>query len=238
MKIVSYRKCSDIDVEFLDDHHYIKRHNTYSNFKSGQIKNPYDKCLYGVGAIGDGKFKVKVETNGEYTQEYTAWVNMLKRCYYKRDNAANKAYLEKCVVCDEWLNFQNFAKWYVNHKYDVNERLHVDKDIKNPCSKIYAPENCILVPQRINMLFMNKLNKRGLPNGITKYKNGYLSKYNEEELGVYQTIDDAYKVYACRKKAEIISIANEYKNIIPYEIYNLLLNYESLIQNDKNYIAV
>ena len=73
MKIVGYRNTNDIDVEFLDDFHYIKKHNTYNNFKRGQIKNPYDKWVYGVGAIGDSRFKVKIETNGDYTPEYTAW---------------------------------------------------------------------------------------------------------------------------------------------------------------------
>ena len=33
MKIVTYRRYDDIDVEFLDEHHYVKEHNTYSNFK-------------------------------------------------------------------------------------------------------------------------------------------------------------------------------------------------------------
>ena len=35
MKIVQYRSNDDIDIEFLDEFHYIKRHNTYSNFKAG-----------------------------------------------------------------------------------------------------------------------------------------------------------------------------------------------------------
>ena len=38
MKIVQYRSNDDIDIEFLDEFHYIKRHNTYSNFKAGGVK--------------------------------------------------------------------------------------------------------------------------------------------------------------------------------------------------------
>ena len=72
------------------------------------------------------------------------------------------------------MNFQNFAQWYDNHKYECDGRLHIDKDIKYPGNKLYSPYHCILVPQRINMLFSNKLNKRGLPNGIDKNKKGYL----------------------------------------------------------------
>lgn len=237
MKIVGYRNTNDIDVEFLDDFHCVKKHNTYNNFKRGQIKNPYDKWVYGVGAIGDGKFKVKTETNGNYTPEYTAWVNMLKRCYYQKENAKNDAYLDRCTVCDEWLNFQNFALWFENHKYNVNERLHVDKDIQNPCNTVYSSKTCFLTPQKINMLFMNKPNKRGLPNGIKKYKNGYLARYNEDELGVYNTLEEAYRVYSKAKKDEIVKVANEYKDIIPNELYEALLNYEFLITNDRNYKA-
>lgn len=31
----------------------LKKHVAYSNFIRGQIKNPYDKSLFGIGYIGD-----------------------------------------------------------------------------------------------------------------------------------------------------------------------------------------
>lgn len=40
MKIVGYRNTNDIDVEFLDDFHYIKKHNTYNNFKKHSSEIP------------------------------------------------------------------------------------------------------------------------------------------------------------------------------------------------------
>ena len=112
----------------------------------------------------------------------------------------------------------------------------MDKDILFPGNKIYAPDKCILIPQRINMLFMNKTNKRHLPNGIVKYVNGYLAKYNEEELGVYKTLEEAYKIYSAKKKEDVIRIANEYKNIIPEKAYNALLAYKFDMSNDRNYM--
>lgn len=33
MKIVRYGSYTDIDVEFMDDFHYIKEHQAYVNFK-------------------------------------------------------------------------------------------------------------------------------------------------------------------------------------------------------------
>ena len=48
MKIIAYRKSDDIDIQFLDEHGYIFEHQTYSNFKSGGIKNPYDRNICGM----------------------------------------------------------------------------------------------------------------------------------------------------------------------------------------------
>ena len=86
------------------------------------------------------------------------------------------------------------------------------------------------------MLFSNKPNKRGLPNGITECKKGYQAKYNDVKLGKFSTLEEAYDVYSKAKKNAIVTIANEYKNNIPEDVYNALLNYEVRIENDKNYI--
>lgn len=233
MRIISARNKSDIDVQFLDEHGYIKRHTMYINFAKGQIKNPYDKNKYGVGYIGVGKHRSKV--NGQYNYIYDAWADMLNRCYHSKNRFP--AYYETCKVCEEWLNFQVFGDWYENHEYPVNKRLHIDKDILYPNCKIYSPKTCLLVPQRINMLFLNKPNKRGLPNGIIKCQSGYLSKYAGKELGIYQTLEDAYAVYAKAKENKIKEVADEYKNIILKETYEALYKYKVKIENDKNYKA-
>ena len=42
MKIIEYRNHGDITVEFLDQYR-IQKNTTYSNFKIGQVRNPYDR---------------------------------------------------------------------------------------------------------------------------------------------------------------------------------------------------
>ena len=156
MKIIAYRSNMDIDIEFLDRFHYIKQHQTYSNFKTGGVKNPYDVTVNGIGYIGVGKYKTTRDDNPKrHTDEYNTWVTMLYRCYCDEDTV----YFKESSVCKEWLCYQNFAEWYSQNKYEVKVRLHLDKDILFPGNKIYAPDKCILIPQRINMLFMNKTNK-------------------------------------------------------------------------------
>ena len=190
MKIINYRKYNDIDVEFLDDFHYIKKHQLYLNFQNGSIKNPYDKTICGVGYIGVGEHLVSV--NNKLTIEYQNWTCMLRRCYDKNLKDKYSAYYNKCEVCEEWHNFQNFADWYKKNEYKCDGRLHIDKDILNPNCNLYSPDNCLLVPQRINMLFMNRPNKRNLPNGVIEYPNGYLARYNGKDLGIYKTLNEAY----------------------------------------------
>ena len=233
MRIVSARKKDDIDVQFLDEHGYIKEHCIYENFKRGQIKNPYDKSKYGVGYIGVGKHKAKV--NCKYNYIYDAWADMLNRCYHSKNRFP--AYYGIFEVCSEWHNFQVFGDWYEENEYQVDGRLHLDKDILYPGCRIYSPKTCILVPQRINLLFSNKPNNRGLPNGIYKIKNGYMAKYQGNKIGNYSTLEEAYAAYAMIKEKTIKSVADEYVNIIPKKVYEALYAYKVDINYDKNYKA-
>ena len=88
------------------------------------------------------------------------------------------------------------------------------------------------------MLFMNKSNKRGLPNGISECPEGYLAKYDGKSIGIYSTVEDAYYEQTKKKKEEIIRVANEYKSIMPKEVYDAILSYEFKIENDNNYKVV
>ena len=235
MKIIRYETCEDIDVQFLDGNYYVFQHTTYPNFKNGCIKNPYDKSVFGIGYVGDGKYQTRV--NGVNTIYYNTWHDMIRRCYNEGTKDKFPAYYGICKVCNQWLNMQIFSEWFEENKYECGERLHIDKDILYPGNKIYSPDTCILVPQRINMLFMNKPNKRGLPNGIRKAYGKYLAKYNNEELGSYTTLEDAYNVYAAKKEENIKQIADKYKELIPEKLYVALCNYKVKIENDKNYVA-
>ncbi len=235
MKIIRYGNQSDIDIQFMDEYGYIVHNAIYINFKSGSVKNPYDKTVYGVGYIGVGNHMAK--SDGKVVESYNVWHDMLRRCYSEKSKEKFKAYFHVCEVSKLWHDYQNFAEWFNENKYDVEGRLHIDKDILYPGNKMYCPDTCLLVPQRINMLFMNKPNRRGLPNGIVKCKNGYLVKYDGIEYDVKNTLDDAFTLYSEKKKEAIVKAANEYKSIIPYKLYKALMEYDVRIDIDKNYVA-
>ena len=142
-----------------------------------------------------------------------------------------------CSVYEGWHNFQNFAKWFHENKFECKDRLHVDKDIIKAGIQVFCPQYCLLVPQKVNVLFVNKSNNRSLPNGIHKCGNKYTAKYNHSELGSYNTLEEAYETYAKEKKKEMIRVANEYKSVLPKRTYDYIVNYELKIENDKNYAA-
>lgn len=48
---------------------------------------------------------------------------------------------------------------------------------------------------------------------------------------------DAFELYSEKKKESIINAANDYKEIIPYKLYEALLNYEVRIDVDRNYVV-
>ena len=230
MKIIGARKKSDIDVQFLDAHSFIWEHNTYRNFIKGEIKNPFDKNVFGVGYFGIGEYKSG--TSKHRTPEHYVWRRMLERCYDKNSKNENPTYYGIVSVCDEWHCFQTFAKWYCENRYEVEGRLHIDKDILHPECKLYSPDTCLLVPQRINMLFVkHRPNSDGLPEGIRRKSNGkYTASYQGRLLGTFETIEEAIQVYTIKKKKVIIDVANKYKQTIPDKLYQALIKYEVIIK--------
>lgn len=221
MLIIAWSSYSDIYVQFQDDHMSIV-HTTYGNFKKQEVKNPYDKSVCGIGYVGDGQYKTRLD--GEHPVSYLVWVTILRRCYCEDSKDKYPAYYGRCTVCDEWLNYQNFASWYEDNQYDVDGRLHIDKDILTPGNMVYAPEFCLLVPQRINMQFMRcKQSKSGLPRGVRKTKRGYIAVYNARQLGTFETAEQAIKAHREAWAESIRIVADSYYNIVPLKVYNAVM---------------
>lgn len=71
---------------------------------------------------------------------------MLNRCYNEKCQEKHPSYIE-CTVCDEWHNFQVFAKW---HEENYINGFHLDKDIRIKGNKTYSPSACSFVSQSDN----------------------------------------------------------------------------------------
>lgn len=113
------------------------------------MEYPYHPLVYGVGYIGEGKYKPT--KNNRITKEYSTWNNMLKRCYNKKLQEKLHTY-RGCTVCNEWKNFQVFAKWFEGNHV---EGFHLDKDLLVNGNKVYSKKTCAFIPQELNKFITN-----------------------------------------------------------------------------------
>ena len=181
------------------------------------------KLKYGVGTL-DVKGASK-------TKAYKVWDCMLKRCYSKNDKNHKSSYKD-CVVCDEWLLYSNFEKWYNNNYI---EGYSIDKDLLSPGNRIYSPQTCCFLPPEINTrLISHSIRKTEQPIGVTvdTKQGGYqvIVKQHGKSRRIgnrYDDIDSAFKAYCSAKKEYIKEIAEDFykKGKIERKIYDALLNY-------------
>lgn len=240
MIIVNYRKSEDIDIYF-PEYDCTVYNKQYGHFKRGNIKCPYDKTILDIGYLGEGQYKT---TNGQKgclkdnSLEYEFWYSMLRRCYDTKFQKKHPTYKD-CSVCNEWHNFQNFAKWCNENYYEIEDRqMNLDKDILNKGNKLYCPDKCIFVPDRINCLFVKCNKTRGKypigVNYITKDR-AYISQCGIKNdkgqleniyLGRFNTPEEAFYVYKQFKENYIKEVAEEYKDRIPQKLYEAMYRYE------------
>lgn len=212
-------------ITCLEHGDYWQSPNNHINGQGCPICGRHKKNkIFGV-AIFDYNNIIKKNTI-EY-KTYTVWYSMIRRCYsyiYQK----NKPTYEGCTVCDEWLYFSNFKKWY-----DENyiEGFQLDKDIIIRGNKVYSPETCCFVPKEINIIFQNK-SKRiyDLPIGV--YKTRY-NKYRASLhingkrviIGNFNSPEEAFEEYKKEKEKYIKELANKWKDKIDIKAYNSLINY-------------
>lgn len=194
------------------------------------------RTVCGIGYLGDGQF---IATDGKKaTKCYEMWRGMLRRCY-KPNSQKDKENYKNCYVCDEWHNYQNFAKWYSENIYEFNqEKMDLDKDLLIKDNKIYSPQTCLILPHNINSLLCKIKGSRGnLPLGVSQLKkNSYvvhcstkfmnLTGNSTGYIGHFNNVNDAFQTYKEYKEKLVKYIADKYKNDLPIKVYNALYEYE------------
>ena len=245
MKIVEYNNAKDIIIEFQDEHKY-RLHTNYQAFKNGRCKNPFFASVYEHGYLGIDKEgnepKTHESKDGKYvaTWGYSKWIGMLQRCFYDKLKERQPTYKD-VTCCDRWLCFANFLEdlevLKQEYSWNEDEKLNLDKDILNKNNKIYSLENCILVPDYINFLFLKNDAIRGqYPIGVSydkrkkKYQ-AYCSVNGKQiRIGRYNTVEEAFNAYKIAKENEIKRVAEDCvsKGFITKNsrLYNSMMGYQ------------
>lgn len=109
------------------------------DIRKGNVRDLLFPNVFGVGFCGVGLEHQSL--NGVKTKAYTAWYNMLLRCYSETKPKRYVTY-DDCTVCDDWHNFQVFSKWF-NENYIKGFEL--DKDLLVNGNRVYSPDTCKFV---------------------------------------------------------------------------------------------
>lgn len=144
------------------------------------------------------------------------------------------------TCCEEWLLFENFYEWLHEQdnfdKWFNNKMWALDKDILVKKNKIYSPDRCCLVPQRLNSLFVKGDAVRGsLPIGVEKVHDKFRSSQvhniitgKTKRSCSFDTIEEAFEAYKTYKEDVIRQVAEaEYsKDNITKACYEAMMNYK------------
>ena len=235
MEIIKYNHANNITVQF-DNNPFNTVKTSYKSFKEGNIDNPLHPSVYGIGVIGN---ECPCMNGNEKLKEYRIWVGILERCVKGANTEKNASY-EDCEVSEEFLYYPNFYRWIISQEnYEVWKNtpgFAVDKDILCKGNRVYAPDKCCLVPNRINNLINPNKSRRG-KYLIGTYKddygqyvaqcwNGLLQK--NIRLGKFNTEMEAFNAYKKYKEKLIKETAElEYKKgIISKKCRDALYKFE------------
>ena len=232
IEIIAYRNAKDVDIYF-EEYNYIVK-SRYSHFKNGDIKCPYERRFYNVGFMGKGIYK----DDNNNKKCFHVWTDMLRRCYDVNGKYYDRYGAIGCRVCEEWLCFQNFAEWYYNNYYGIdNKVMNLDKDILIKGNKIYSPYTCCFVPNEINALFTKRQRHRGnTPIGVIycEAQNGFKACYKATltkngkhvYLGCFKTAEEAFNAYKVAKEEWIKDLANKWKDKLDPRVHAAMCNYQ------------
>lgn len=144
--------------------------------------------IQGVG-INDLKGKIKTSS----LRSYGIWKGVLRRCFSNENRSKERNY-KSVKVCDEWLIYSNFKKWY-DKNYPLNLEkigysLELDKDLLSGECKMYSPKTCVFLPRKVNGFLTNK--QRTNTSG---YIGIYLIKKNNTWGATIRNFEDHGKIF-------------------------------------------
>ena len=193
-------------IKFLDNYGFIKEVNIMS-IKGCKVKNPYDKRIFGVGMLGEIS---TMESLHIKSHSYNVWREVIRRVYNEKERFKFKSY-GSCHVCEEWLIYANFKLWYDTtypiHIKDI--KFNLDKDLlqQNIENKVYSPETCIWLPEKINKYLVN-FTKENTGSSFDKDRNKWQSSgtdfYTNKTIhyGRYNTKEEATYRYKLGKNIQ------------------------------------
>lgn len=187
------------------------------------------RLCYGQGIYEPLKYRGYIK--GKVTREYKIWLNMLRRCYCKKEQARNPTYTE-CTISENFKNFQYFSEWCNQQAEFKNEDWCLDKDILVTGNNVYSEDTCCFVPNAINVAFIWCKPDRGdclVGVHFSKVYGKYIATIRrfgvKTTLGYFNNQDAAHETYKKAKEAYIKELAYFWEGKISRDVFNKMLSW-------------
>lgn len=232
VNIIRFYNNSNVLIQF-EDKHIQKIHS--QQIQTKRIRNKFKRSNCELGYMGDGKYRSKDE-NGKTVHSYRVWKNLIVKF-------AHSSLDEEFFICEDWLNYQNFAEWYEVNYYELdNEKTVLMTTVFDVNNNVFSPETCMFVPITIKNLFYKEKKENDLPYGvhlnpyscikpfrtIFKYHEIHSHLFNGEILRreTFENPEDAFVYFKKKKESYIKTIREFYKDKVPYKLYEILGTFE------------
>lgn len=228
--VLHYENAKTIVVEFKDGrtHPFIAN---IGNLRKGKYKNPYSTSVCGKGFLGVGKFTYKNEKRA-----HMAWVGVMTRVYSEKE-LKRRPSTHDLTVCEEWHNFQIFAKWFMEQEGSNLDGWHLDKDLIVSGNSHYSPETCCLLPSEINTILPKR---QGKSDRVYRKRDGGWQIQVKGTCGTRSTLVFRDYKEACEEKvknqSDLLKFYSEkYKCVLSISAYKALRSwsgYPNKVYND------
>jgi hypothetical protein len=145
------------------------------------------------------------------------WQNMLKRCFSIKVQEVQTTYVG-CTIHEDWKYLSNFIKWVDSQPNRDWQNCQLDKDLLFSGNKIYSPETCVFIPQKLNGFILDSYRSRGLlmlgVSSSKRVKKPFTAQcknpFSDESsyIGMYTTELEAHKAWQAKKHEYACQLAD------------------------------
>ena len=184
--------------------------------------NKWKRTVFGIGYLGCSD----ADANRKDNYIYSKWANMMQRCYDEETHKL-KPYYAPCTAEIEWQNFSNYREWHRENEMG-DRKVDLDKDVLIRGNTVYGSETCTLIPHFTNTLFETP---KGTDTNIVL--NNTTGKYNvtmsilgkNEDVGTFDTEEEARQGFIAYKQDYIRKFARKCKGKVPHKTYEAMMNW-------------
>ena len=182
--------------------------------------NKWKRTVFGIGYLGCNDADA---TRDNYI--YSKWANMMQRCYDEETHRL-KPYYAPCTAEIEFQNFSNYREWHKENAMG-DRKVDLDKDVLIRGNTVYGSETCTLIPHFTNTIFENRGADTNivLNNDTGKYDVTMSILGKREEVGSFDTEEEAKQGFIDYKQDYIRKYAKKCKGKVPNKTYEAMVNW-------------